>query len=134
MIEMLRAGLACRGLSLHCLLAHAVIYRELGLLRASTPADRLAAFLRLDVSEDTSDDAVILRGVRLAAMYRVHGHCCHGQLRCGPAAAEALQGQQRAEAAAAAASQQVQQQQQQQHGVRFPTIWQSPAFPIGTGC
>ncbi|CAK0790602.1 unnamed protein product [Prorocentrum cordatum] len=64
--------------------------RELGMSRAATPQGRLAALLGLDLRAAEGADAVILRGMRLAAMYRVHCHCRHGQLRRGRAAAEAL--------------------------------------------
>eukprot|EP00959_Pyramimonas_sp_CCMP1952_P278012 5811680-Pyramimonas_sp.AAC.1 len=62
----------------NCLLGHSVIARELGLPRAATPQDRLAAFLGLDLRPTEDDDAVVLRGIRLAAMYRVHCCCRHG--------------------------------------------------------
>ena len=58
--------------------------------RAPTRQDRLADFLGLDLRETDHDSAVVLRGIRLAAIYRVHCSCCHGHFRQGPAAAEAL--------------------------------------------
>ena len=74
----------------NCTIGHSVFARELGMSRAATPQGRLAAFLGLDLRAAEDDDAVILRGIRLAAMYRVHCHCRHGQPRRGPAAVEAL--------------------------------------------
>ena len=74
-----------------CVVGHSVTARELGLRRADSPADRLASFLGLDVGPSADDSEIVLRGIRLAAMYRVHCHCRHGALRRGPAATEALQ-------------------------------------------
>ena len=65
--------------------------RELNLTRAATPGDRLADFLGLAYRETDGMDAAVLRAIRLAAIYRVHCLCRHGQLRRGAAAAEALQ-------------------------------------------
>ena len=74
----------------YIILSYNRLARELGLPRAATPQDRLAAFLGLDLRPAEDDDSVVLRGIRLAAMYRVHCYCRHGRLRRGPAAAEAL--------------------------------------------
>ena len=74
----------------NCRAAHAVLHEELGFHRASTPGDRLAAFLGMDYrSSDGADDAA-LRGIRLAGLYKVHCLCSHGACRLGAAATEAL--------------------------------------------
>ena len=74
----------------NCQIGHSIVARELGLQRPDRPADRLASFLGLDLGPRSDDSAVVLRGIRLAAMYRVHCHCRHGALRRGHAAREAL--------------------------------------------
>ncbi|CAK0861470.1 unnamed protein product, partial [Prorocentrum cordatum] len=74
----------------NCQIGRSIIARELGLQRPDRPADRLASFLGFDLGPRSDESAVVLRGIRLAAMHRVHCHCRRGALRRGHSAREAL--------------------------------------------
>ena len=73
-----------------CVSLHAITSAELGLPRAPTPGERLAAFLGLDFSARDRPDEAVRRALRLAAVYRTHCLCRHCLLRRAPATAEAM--------------------------------------------
>ena len=62
----------------------------LGLPRRDNPPARLADFLGLSWTPGQGAALAVKTATRLAAVYRVHCHCCHDKLRPGAAACEAL--------------------------------------------
>ena len=73
-----------------CRHVHQEVGTTLGLQRGADPASRLAAFLGLDWTPAQGVDRAIKTATRLAAIYRVRCHCCHGKVRLGATAREAL--------------------------------------------
>ncbi len=63
---------------------------ELRLSRQPSPEARLSDFLGLNFRVSDDPKEAVLRALRLAAVYKVHGLCRHGGIRRGPAAMEAI--------------------------------------------
>ena len=74
----------------NCCRLHAVTCGELRLPRATSPEDRLAAFLGLDFRASDPPAVAVRVAIRMSAAYRAHCVCRHRHLRQGVAAEEAL--------------------------------------------